>query len=177
MYVGLENFSPELQKLFDLRPFLGVRTAVNTFARDLNPLNAICQMQGVFHPPYKKGHLETAKILGVPNAMIFKGGGGEVMRNPMKPARVDALINGEEREIVWPALTNENTYKWREENLAPEQVVKLWTGGELSLSVPILGVIGTLAIALKMKHPQMSEEGLDKMAHEIWEARDKDRFS
>ncbi len=176
VYVGLEKFSPQLQDLFELRPYLGVRTAVNTFARDLNPLNASCQMQGVFHPPYKEGHIQTAKILGVPNAMVFKGGGGEVMRNPMKPARVDALLNGKAEEIVWPALSEESSYKWREENLDPSQVIKLWEGS-LNLSVPIQGVIGTLAVALKMKHPQLSVQTLDEMAQQIWNNRDKTRFS
>lgn len=176
VYVGLEKFCPQAQELFELRPYLGVRTAINTFARDLNPLNATCQMQGVFHPPYKEGHLQTAQILGVPNAMIFKGGGGEVMRNPMKPARVDALLNGEVQELIWPALTKETLYKWREENLDPDQILKLWRG-ELALEVPILGIIGTLAIALKMKQPNASLEALDLQAQQIWQNRDLDRFN
>jgi anthranilate phosphoribosyltransferase len=176
VYVGLEKFCPQLQELFELRPYLGVRTAVNTFARDLNPLNATCQMQGVFHPPYKEGHIQTAKILGVPNAMVFKGGGGEVMRNPMKPARVDAILDGNVSEIVWPALTAETNYKWREENLEPSQVIQLWQGS-LNLPVPIQGVIGTLAVALKMKHPDLSAQSLDEMAQQIWDDRDNQRFN
>ncbi|WP_169567009.1 glycosyl transferase family protein [Sneathiella limimaris] len=175
VYLGLEKFCPELQALFELRPYLGVRTAVNTFARDLNPLNAPCQLQGVFHPPYKAGHLQTAKILGQENAMIFKGGGGEVMRNPMKEARVDALLAGEETEIVWPALTDTTTYKWREEDLTSDQVLKLWRG-DISLPVPEKAIIGTLSVALKMKNPDESVETLDRMATEIWENRDRDRF-
>ena len=176
VYVGLESFCPELDKLFELRPYLGVRTAVNTFARDLNPFNAPCQMQGVFHPPYKQGHLQTGQVLGQKNAMIFKGGGGEVMRNPMKPARVDAILNDEVSEIVWPALTDNTTYKWREEDLSPGQLLQLWQG-ELNLEVPQKGVIGTLSVALKMKYPQDSLEDLDQRAREIWESRDRARFS
>lgn len=176
VYAGLEKFCPKLQKLFELRPMLGVRTAVNTFARDLNPLNASHQMQGVFHPPYIAGHLDTARLLGQENAMIFKGGGGEVMRNPMKPARVEALLAGEQHSLVWPALTETTTYKWREEDLRPDQVLKLWRG-ELELPVPEKAVIGTLSVALKMKHPESSLEALDKMAEDIWHSRDKNRFS
>jgi len=176
VYVGLESFCPELDKLFELRPYLGVRTAVNTFARDLNPFGAPCQMQGVFHPPYKAGHLQAAQVLGQKNAMIFKGGGGEVMRNPMKPARVDAILNGEVREIVWPALTDNSTYKWRDEDLSPAQILLLWQG-KLDLEVPQKGVIGTLSVALKMKYPKDSPEDLDQRAREIWESRDRARFS
>ncbi|MEH6496044.1 MAG: glycosyl transferase family protein [Pseudomonas marincola] len=176
VYVGLENFCNPLQKLFDLRPLLGVRTAVNTFARALNPMNADCQMQGVFHPPYKDSHLQTAKLLGQKNAMIFKGGGGEVMRNPMKPARIDVLHETEASEITWPALTSDNTYKWREENLAPTQLLKMWEGG-LDLPVPELGIIGTLSVALKMKMPDLTTDELDSRAAEIWKSRDKTRFS
>ncbi len=175
VYIGLEHFCPPLQALFELRPFLGVRTAVNTFGRDLNPLNAPCQMQGVFHPPYRATHLETARHLGQQNAMIFKGGGGEVMRNPMKKARVDALLEGEAIELEWPALTSETTYKWREEDLEPARLVELWRG-DLVLPVPEQAIIGTLAVALKMKQPDLSLEKLDKEAAEIWRSRDKNRF-
>jgi len=176
VYLGLENFCYPLQQLFDLRPLLGVRTAVNTFGRALNPMNAPCQMQGVFHPPYKDSHLQTAKLLNQPNAMIFKGGGGEVMRNPMKPARIDILLNGEVDEMIWPALTDVNTYKWREENLAPDQLLKMWSGS-IELPVPELGIIGTLSVALKMKMPELSTEELDNRAAEIWNSRDKSRFN
>ncbi|MBE7635705.1 glycosyl transferase family protein [Sneathiella sp. P13V-1] len=175
-YVGLETFCAPLQQLFDLRPLLGVRTAVNTFGRDLNPLNARCQMQGVFHPPYKALHLGAAEYLSQENALIFKGGGGEVMRNPMKPSRMDAILSGDVSEIVWPKLTDINDYKWREEDLDPENLRRLWSG-ELVLEVPTLAVIGTLAAALKMKQPEKSPDELDNIAREIWEARDKGRFN
>jgi anthranilate phosphoribosyltransferase len=176
VYVGLEDFCNPLNELFELRPLLGVRTAVNTFGRDLNPFEAPHQMQGVFHPPYKAMHLDTARHLGQVNAMIFKGGGGEVMRNPMKPARVDALLSGVAQEIVWPPLTKEVGYKWREEDLAPVQLLKMWQG-DLSLPVPELAIIGTLAVALKMAKPDATPEELDIEAQSIWQARDKAKFS
>ncbi len=176
VYVGLEKFCPALQELFELRPLLGVRTAVNTFGRDLNPLSAMAQMQGVFHPPYMPTHRATAQRLELPNAMIFKGGGGEVMRNPMKPAHVCALLNGVPHDLEWPALTETTGYKWREENLAPDQLVRMWEG-ELDLPVPELGIIGTLSVALKMKEPDLSYEELDQRAKSIWNGRDKKRFS
>tara|TARA_R100000005_G_C5003221_1_gene211306 strand:+ start:378 stop:1376 length:999 start_codon:yes stop_codon:yes gene_type:complete len=175
VYLGLENFCPAVQTLFELRPMLGVRTAVNTFARDLNPFRAPYQLQGVFHPPYKALHLGTAKALGQPNAAIFKGGGGEVLRNPMKPALADALVGGEHIVQEWPALTEETTYKWREEDLSPPQLLKMWQG-KLTLPVPELAIIGTLAVALKMAEPSLDFRAADTRARDIWESRDRARF-
>jgi anthranilate phosphoribosyltransferase len=172
VYVGLENFCPALQSLFELRPLLGVRTAVNTFGRDLNPFQAPHQLQGVFHPPYKPLHLDTVQHLGQPNSMIFKGGGGEVQRNPMKPVLVDALVAGEAVIQEWPALTDQSVYKWREENLDPQQLVRMWRG-ELDLPVPELAIIGTVAFALKQLHPALSIDQAEEQARDLWEGRDK----
>ncbi|MCF8466916.1 MAG: glycosyl transferase family protein [Sneathiella sp.] len=176
VYIGLEHFCPSLQSLFELRPLLGVRTAVNTFGRDLNPFRASYQLQGVFHPPYKSLHLETIKTLKQPNSVIFKGGGGEVQRNPMKPALVDAIVGGRMEAQEWPAMTDQSVYKWREEDLAPEQLIKMWQG-KLDLPVPELAITGTLAFALKMVTPDLGYDAAETRAREIWEARDKARFN
>jgi anthranilate phosphoribosyltransferase len=175
VYVGLETFCPALQSLFELRPMLGVRTAVNTFGRDLNPFHAPHQLQGVFHPPYKPLHLDTVRHLGQQNSMIFKGGGGEVQRNPMKPVRVDALVAGEAVVQEWPALTDQSVYKWREENLDPAQLLQMWRG-DLDLSVPELAIIGTVAFALKQLDPGLTIDTAEEQAREIWQSRDKSRF-
>lgn len=175
VYLGLENFCRPVQTLFELRPILGVRTAANTFARDLNPFRAPHHLQGVFHPPYKALHRDVAQALGQPNAAIFKGGGGEVLRNPMKPALVEALVSGEPRIEEWPALTEETTYKWREENLSPRQLLRMWQGN-LNLPVPELAIIGTLAIALRMLDRSLDYRAADERAREIWESRDRKRF-
>lgn len=175
VYVGLETFCPPLQDLFELRPMLGVRTAVNTFGRDLNPFDAPCQLQGVFHPPYKNLHLQTLKVLGQQNSFIFKGGGGEVQRNPMKPVNMDVIRNGEVTRLDWPAMTDQTVYRWREEALDPEQIVQMWRG-ELDLPVPELAIIGTLAFALKQADFSLSIKDADEQARAIWESRDKQRF-
>ncbi|MEH6547044.1 MAG: glycosyl transferase family protein [Sneathiella sp.] len=175
VYAGLETFCPALQSLFELRPMLGVRTAVNTFGRDLNPFNAPLQLQGVFHPPYKPLHLDTVRHLGQQNSMIFKGGGGEVQRNPMKPVLVDALVAGEAVVQEWPAMTDQSVYKWREENLDPKQLLRMWRG-ELDLPVPELAIIGTVAFALKQQHPELAFDQAEAQARDIWFGRDKARF-
>ncbi len=176
VYVGLETFCPSLQDLFELRPMLGVRTAVNTFGRDLNPFAAPYQLQGVFHPPYKSLHLETLKVLGQRNSFIFKGGGGEVQRNPMKPVHMDVIRNGEITSLEWPAMTEQSVYRWREEDLDPEKIVRMWQG-KLDLAVPELAIIGTLAFALKQADDALSLKEAEERARSIWQSRDKQRFS
>ncbi|MEX1035844.1 MAG: glycosyl transferase family protein [Sneathiella sp.] len=175
VYLGLENFCPSVQSMFELRPLFGVRTAVNTFGRDLNPFGARLQLQGVFHPPYKALHLETIKALGQPNSYIFKGGGGEVQRNPMKPALVDAIIDGRAEVQEWPAMTDQSVYKWRAEDLSPAELLRMWQG-KLDLPVPELAIIGTLAFALKLAEPALDFAGAEARGREIWENRDKRRF-
>jgi len=176
VYVGLEYFCPSLNELFELRPLLGVRTAVNTFGRDLNPFGARYQLQGVFHPPYKPLHLDTVRALSQSNSMIFKGGGGEVQRNPMKPALVDTLVEGTVEAQEWPAMTEQSVYKWRDEDLSPSQLLKMWQG-KLNLPVPELAIIGTLAFALKQADPALSFDAADNQAKDIWTERNKGRFS
>lgn len=175
VYVGLETFCPALQSLFELRPLLGVRTAVNTFGRDLNPFQAPHQLQGVFHPPYKPLHLDTVRYLGQQNSMIFKGGGGEVQRNPMKPVLVDTLVAGMAELQEWPAMTDQSVYKWREENLDPDQLLRMWHG-ELDLPVPELAIAGTVAFALKQMQPELSINAAEDQAREMWQDRDKNQF-
>lgn len=172
VYIGLEDFCPTVDRLFDLRPQLGVRTAVNTFARDLNPLAAPNQMQGVFHPPYCPTHIDTAQTLGQPNLMVFKGGGGEVQYNPLKPARVSSLLAGQFSELEFPALLPDGKYKWREEDLSPQQLLKLWCG-EIAMPEAEAAITGTMAIALKMVLPDETPSKLMEQAVDLWQGRSR----
>ncbi len=80
-------------------------------------------------------------------AAIFKGGAGEVQRNPLKPCRVAWVRDGETGEEDWPALLPGVAHKWREEPLDPERVAALWRG-EIDLPAPEAAVTGTVALAL-----------------------------
>lgn len=170
-YLPIETFSPPLARLFRLRPILGVRSAANTFARELNPLQAPHQLQGVFHPTYLPVHQETARLLGQPYAAIFKGGGGEVQRNPEKPCRVAALSD----EEIWPALTSGAHHPWRDEPPDPGGVAALWRG-ERQAPGPEAAVIGTAAIALKLLGRAPTQEQALAMAGELWCERPKRKY-
>jgi anthranilate phosphoribosyltransferase len=174
-YIGLESFCAPLSKLFELRPLLGVRSAVNTLARALNPAGAPHQLQGVFHPPYRALHRDLAVLEGQPMAAIFKGGAGEVQRNPLKPCRVAWVRNGETAEENWPALLPGTAHKWREEPLGAERIAALWRG-EIDLPAPEAAITGTVALALSALDRTEDMADAQAMAEAMWRARSKEKL-
>lgn len=174
-YTPLEAFCPGLAQLFGLRPILGVRSAANSFAREINPANARYQLQGVFHPTYLPTHLSTAKLLEQPHAAIFKGGAGEVQRNPEKACRVATLHDGVESEESWPATMPEARHPWREEPLHPVRVASLWRG-EWEAPAPLAAILGTTAIALKLTGRAATIEAAEAEARRLWDARPRKKY-
>jgi anthranilate phosphoribosyltransferase len=174
-YLPLERFCPPLLRLFAMRPILGLRTPANSFCRELNPLNAPAQLQGVFHPTYIATHQEAARFLKQPRAAIFKGGGGEAQINPEKPCRI-GLVEGETlAEESWAPLTPSERHPWRDEPLDPAGVVALWRG-EREAEGPVAAVIGTAAVALKLIGKAPTQEAALDQARAMWKARAKDRY-
>lgn len=147
-YIGLEDFAPEAENLFHLKPILGVRSVANTFARDLNPLNAKAVLVGIVHSPYRPLHQDALRILGQQNAAVFKGVGGEAQRNPLKACTVGMLKNGNLTEEQWPATFSKEAYAWRAEERSPHQIVNVWAGGDCHPAVEA-SIIETTALALR----------------------------
>ncbi len=174
-YLPLGVACPALRRLFNLRPILGLRTGANTVARELNPFNAPHQMQGVFHPNYVTKHLAASRLIGQANAAIFKGGAGEVQRNPQKACRVTLLRDQEATEEVWPVLDEGPLYPWREEPLEPSRVAALWRG-TWHAAAPEAAVIGTAAIALHLLGRAEDIAGAETMARELWLKRPKSKY-
>ena len=174
-YIRLDAYCPELMGLFSLRPILGVRTAANSFARMLNPLGAPHLIQGVFHPAYRRPHVESCRLLGQPHLAVFKGGGGEAQRNPEKPCLVATLGDGGASETRWPAILPGSRFAWRDEPRDPARLARLWRG-ELDAPVPQAAVIGTVAIALLLLGRAESPEDAESRASDMWAARRRDRF-
>jgi len=168
-YVPLHTLCPPLDGLFHLRPLLGLRSPVNSLARELNPFTAPHQIQGVFHPTYLPLHQEAARLLGQPRAVIFKGGGGEGQRNPDKPCRAVTLDRNTCGEQIWPALTNE-LYPWRKEPLEPARLAALWRG-EWAEPGPIAAVVGTVAMALMLLGRATRPTEAEDMAATLWRDR------
>ena len=170
-YLPLESVCPPLAELFALKAVLGVRTAVNSVARELNPSSAPAQLQGVFHPPYIPLHVATQQALGQRRTLTFKGGGGEGQRNPDKPCRGVALIDGAATELVWPQLGPPG-WPWRDEPLDAARLTALWRG-EWREPAPTAAVTGTAAMALWLAGRAPEPEAADRLARALWAARDR----
>ncbi len=171
-YLPLENFCPRLAGLFDLRPLLGLRTPVNSLARELNPGLARTQIQGVFHPTYLPLHAETALLLDQPRATIFKGGGGEGQRNPDKPCRTMVIDNGGQYELEWPALQDGESYPWRKDSLDVARLAGLWAG-DWEDQAPVDAIIGTVAMALHVLGRATNPDDAEAAARGLWAKRDR----
>lgn len=169
-YVGLESFLPVLGRMFDLRPVLGVRTLVNTFARAINPLMAPHQVQGVVHPPYRLTHRDVALLLNQPASVVFKGGGGEAQRNPLKTCRSIRVCDGQAVEEDWPALLANTSRDGVPESLKPDRVRALWHG-EIVEPVAEAAVIATTGIVLHVLGRAATMSEADAMAAEMWARR------
>lgn len=174
-YIGLERFLPRIEGLFHLRSTLGLRTLVNTFARAINPLSAPCQVQGVVHPSYRELHQDVSTILEQPSAVVFKGGGGEVQRNPLKACQVFWCRNGAIGEDDWPPLLEGVSHDWRAEDLDPDRVAGLWRGA-VDEPAAEAAVVGTAAIALQALGRAGTPAKADDMARTMWQDRPRDRF-
>ncbi|MEK9725811.1 MAG: glycosyl transferase, partial [Rhodospirillaceae bacterium] len=147
-YVALEDFAPETERLFHLKPVLGVRSVANTFARDLNPLGAAMTLVGIVHSPYRPLHVEALRLLGQDRAAVFKGVGGEAQRNPFKAGTLGTLTGGTAGEEEWPPTLDGDAFLWRDEDLAPTRVAALWRG-EIAHPAAEASIVATAAIALK----------------------------
>jgi anthranilate phosphoribosyltransferase len=169
-YLPLEVVCPELERLFSLRPLLGLRSPANSLARELNPGAAPHQIQGVFHPTYLPLHQETAQRLAQPRAVIFKGGGGEGQRNPDKPCRAVAVADGVAQEEIWPALSREARWPWRNEALEPARLAALWRG-DWQADGPVAAITGTIAMVLKLLGRAATVEDAERDARRLWAAR------
>ena len=174
-YLPLDRLCPALDDLFALRPLLGVRSAVNSLTRQLNPCRAPYQLQGVFHPNYLTPHQRAADLLGQPHAAVFKGGGGEVQRNPEKPCRIATLHDGVCARESWPAMIDDGIYKWREETAEMNRIGALWRG-EYSAAAPEAAVIGTAAIALGLLGRAEGPAEADAMARDMWRNRRRETY-
>jgi anthranilate phosphoribosyltransferase len=173
-YVSLKDFSPRLQEIIELKPILGLRSPVNTFARMLNPLGAPYQVHGTFHPAYRDIHRESARLLGQAHMAVFKGDGGEVERRPNKPVEVLSLHGAEAMEEEWPAILPEEMEIHEPRPLDPKRMLALWRG-EISEPYAEACVYGTAAIVLRLMGRADNPKAAVEAARHMWEVRDRGR--
>jgi len=167
-YLSLDRLSPEIARLLMLKPVLGLRSAVNTLARSLNPFAAKASLQAAFHPSYVAIHRDAALALG-DRVWSFRGDGGENERRPEKPVEVLAAENGVGREFTLPPVIEGAAEK---EPPDIEALAALWRGGQDARGEA--AVLGTLALALGLMGAT-PEEALAE-ARALWAARDREHF-
>ena len=165
-YLSLDRLSPALARLLMLKPVLGLRSAVNTVARGLNPFGAQASLQAAFHPAYVALHRDAALLLGDARVWSFGGDGGENERRPEKPVAIAAVENGVARDFTLPPLID--TPSERETAPQPDALAALWReGGDARAEA---AVVGTMALALGL----MGED--PARAEALWAARDRAQF-
>jgi len=171
-FLPLRTLCPPLDELMQLRNVMGLRSPVHTLSRLINPLNARCTLQAIFHPAYRESHQQAASQLGYANSLVIKGEGGEFERNPDGRCLVKGIRNGELYEYEWPMLFE--TRHDPEEELDPEQFLAVWRG-EKRHEYGEAAVIGTLALALTGLQEAASPEEALSVAREWWQNRDPSR--
>lgn len=164
-FMPLENWMPALQHMINLRNTLGLRSPIHSLVRLLNPLNATCILQSIFHPGYQPIHREASRLLG-DKAIVIKGEGGEIEVNPDNDFHLYGTEYGTEWNEAWPALSERRHVK--PERLDANHLLDVWTGkandvyGELA-------VLSTIALGLRaLGH---SREAALAKAKDYWSQR------
>jgi anthranilate phosphoribosyltransferase len=173
-FLPLSAFQPGLQRLLNLRTLMGLRSPANTVARLMNPFAAAATVGGVFHPAYRDLQQRTAGLLGDARIGVFKGGGGEAERNPAKECELFVVDGGDAVTEIWPALLGGPARRAMDAP-APPSLAALWRG-DWTDDCAVATVTGTAAIALRLAGRADGAEAADRVAHDLWEARDRARL-
>ncbi len=171
-YSPLEALSPVLRDLIQLRPILGLRSPVHSFARMLNPFNATMMMQGIFHRGFMDVHSGAAIILDQPHMAVFRGEGGEIERRPNKPTVVETTHGkGEATQETWPVLVPD-PHQPKDLVMDTSELATMWSG-ETDNVYGLASITGSMAIALKTMGAADSIEQAQAKAEETWAGRDR----
>ncbi len=168
-YAPLESFAPRCLDLLKLRDVLGLRSAVNTTMKVLNPGGAAAAVQGVFHPPYRELQAAACALLGLRRVTIIKGGGGEFERHPGKDVVMHGLRDGADWAPTAPPVLDIQARRLGEGDYTPQDLARLWHG---DLDDPFAEgiVLGTAALAFDTLGVASGQAALDH-ARAAWAKR------
>lgn len=172
-YVPLSLMSPPLQRIMTLRNQFGLRSPVHSLARLLNPFRADYSLQSIFHPAYADSHQQAAALLGQPHAAVFKGEAGEAERKPEALCRVSSVHGGELSQQTWPKLL-EGRQAWQE-HLGAAPLRAAWCEDALD-DYGRQAILGTIAIALQLRDPALSQQAALTAAADVWASRNRQRI-
>lgn len=172
-YLDLEHLSPKLHQIIEMRPLLGLRSPVHTIARMLNPFDAPCVMQGIFHPGYRDIHQEAGQLLGLPRMAVIKGEGGEIERNPDIACLVRLVRDGALAEEEWPPMFDKRHI--RQDDLDVNHLMQVWDDSRED-EYGVGAIVGTVAVTLYTMGRAQSREQAEAQAQAMWQGRNKNRF-
>jgi anthranilate phosphoribosyltransferase len=174
-YLPLEHLSKPLRNMIDLRPILGLRSPVHSLARLLNPFDAPNVLQGIFHRGFMETHQVAAQILGFDSVAVFRGEGGEVERRPNKETEVGTVNLGKLGQEFWPQILDQS-FQAADEDMDINLLAQVWRG-DAENEYGVAAVMGTLAIALRLVDPSMSQEAANEQAMIFWQKRNRGRIA
>ena len=171
-YLSLAAIEPGLARLIEMKATLGLRSAVHTVARGLNPFGAAASLQAAFHPGYVPLHRDAALHLGDARVYSFRGDGGENERRPEKPVEIAAAENGVSRDFTLPPLVEGAA--GREGPPTVEALVAAWRGDADARAEA--AIVGTMALALSCMGAETDPDAAQRRARELWSERNIDEF-
>lgn len=172
-YMPLAKLCPTLEELVNLKPILGLRSAVNTLCRLLNPLAAEHAVQSIFHPAYADKHRHAQTLLKQASMRVIKGDGGEVEMRPEAKMKILGLDRGVLVEQQW---TRRITDKAVDDDMVDEQLLRrVWHGeahhyGEAA-------ILGTIALNLNLLGKAPTEAEAFALATQVWDSRKPARIN
>jgi len=172
-YMPIQTISSRLKDIIELRPYLGLRSPIHTVGRMINPLNAPCSIQAIFHPGYQVVHQQAARIMGEENIAVFKGEAGEVERNPDTQCTVSYSVSNKTWDEEWPAMFEKRHMK--EASLDENRLAPFWRG-EQNDEYAEAAIVGTTAIALRLLNKADTPDQALELAQDMWNQRDKTRY-
>lgn len=173
-YFSLAHFCRGLYDIMQLKPVLGLRSPVNTFARMLNPLLAPASIQSIFHPAYAELHRQADRLLGQPRSLVFKGDSGEVEVKPQATTRLIFQVDGEASERAFERALPDRVASVEQPAVAPLRA--LWRD-EAEDDYGVLATLGTAAAALQVLEPGLDQNAALDRARALWRARDRERLA
>jgi anthranilate phosphoribosyltransferase len=173
-YLPLRHFCPPLHEMMQLRPLLGLRSPVNTLARLINPLQAACSIQSVFHPAYCELHQRADLYLEQPRSVVFKGDSGEAEIKPQADTRLKLLVDGQIGEQLLPRSIQGRVNPVDLPAVAPLR--DLWRG-EAEDGYGLDSVLATVAATLLILQPGQDIDAARERASALWRQRDQSSLS
>lgn len=171
-FMSIDTLSPEMARIINLRPVLGLRSPVHTLCRLINPLLAPHAVDGVFHPAYAPMHQKTAQLLGTANGLTIKGDGGEAEIKPDSECELQWTRGDQYSAEQWPRYFPRRLVK---QDLNTADLLSLWRG-EIEHEYGTGAVISTLAVVLKLLNRADNSVDCFALAEQIWLGRDRQKY-